>query len=236
MPSCHNKICNELTGRCILIKKKRMSSCNDKKCPEGKNCNPKTLRCNKVKTRKNDYPKKNDKILNQTMNDKLFFYSKSRDVAVGKGANEIVADNSLYEELGKITDWRKILSNFHMYPFKYEGKTYNTIVHVFQAKKIEIVDKDKALWFTVECGNDIGLGDGEMARKHSKLCKLSGEQLKLWGTMKDDVMYRAAVAKYKACKEARDVLKMTNGSQLWHIVTRGKPLRFEHLEKIRNTL
>jgi hypothetical protein len=31
------------------------------------------------------------KILIQTINDKLFFYSKSRDVAVGKGANEIVA-------------------------------------------------------------------------------------------------------------------------------------------------
>jgi ribA/ribD-fused uncharacterized protein len=151
-------------------------------------------------------------ILIQTMNDKLFFYSKSRDVAVGKGANEIVADNSLYEELGKIKDWRKTLSNFHMYPFKYESKTYNTIEHVFQAKKIEIVDKEKAMWFTIESGNDIGLGDGEMARKNRKLCKLSEEQLKLWGTLKDDVMYRAAVAKYKACKEARDVLEMTHGA------------------------
>lgn len=168
----------------------------------------------------------------QTENDKLFFYSKSRDVDVGKGVNEIVTDVSL----GKIKDWRKVLSNFHMCLFKYEGYTYNTIEHVFQAKKIELVDKDKALWFTLESGHEIGLGDGEIARKNKKLCKLNDEQLRLWGTMKDNVMYQAAVAKYKACKEAREVLKMTNAAQLWHIVSRGKPVRFEHLERIREKL
>lgn len=241
MPSCDNKvcpfgkICNQKTGRCNKIKK-QITSCNEKHCPSGKVCNPKTLRCNKVAKRKNDYKKKANNIRMQTMNDKLYFYSKSRDVPVGKGANEVVNDNKLYEELGKITDWRKILSNFHMCPFKYEGRTYNTIEHVFQGKKIEIVDKEKALWFTVESGNAIGLGDGEMARKNRKLCKLNEEQLKLWGTMKDTVMHDAAMAKYKACKEARDVLMHTNGAQLWHIVSRGKPVRFEHLERIRNTL
>jgi hypothetical protein len=49
-------------------------------------------------------------------------------------------------------------------------------------------------------------------------------------------MYESALEKYKECEEARMELKETNQAQLWHIVSRGKPVRFEHLEKIRNTL
>lgn len=253
MPTCENKvcpagkICNDKTGRCIKIKVRKPASCTDKICPVGSKCNPITLRCNKDEKQKNDdkvrrVVKKKSKMaaklaaILETSNDKLYFYSKSRDVAAGKGANEIVADSSLYEELGKIKDWRKILSNFHLCKFLYEGNVYNTIEHVFQGKKIELVDKEKGYWFTVDSGHEIGLGDGEVARKHRKLCKLNAEQLKVWGMMKDDVMYKAAVAKYKACQEARNVLKLTNGAQLWHIVSRGKPVRFEHLERIREGL
>ncbi len=69
------------------------------------------------------------------MNDKLFYYSKSRDVAPGKGTNEFVENSEIYNELKTIKDWRKILSNFHEYPFSYENYTYKTIEHAFQAKK-----------------------------------------------------------------------------------------------------
>ena len=169
-------------------------------------------------------------------NDKLFFYSKSRDVAPGKGANESVEDPALYSELSSIKDWRKVLSNFHVYPFVYEGYTYKTIEHVFQAKKIELDDKDKALWFTMESGHEIGQGDGEVARKNRKLVKLDDNLIKVWGKMSNTVMQLAAIEKYKACQEARQVLKATNQAQLWHIVSRSKPIRFEHLEMIRNEI
>ena len=46
------------------------------------------------------------------MNDKLFYFSKSRNVVPGKGANEIVENPLIYNDLAKIKDWRKILSNF----------------------------------------------------------------------------------------------------------------------------
>lgn len=174
-------------------------------------------------------------LTHPTKNDKFYFYSKSRDVAPGKGANELVADISIYDDLAKIKDWRKTLSNFHKYPFTYQGSTYNTIEHVFQAKKIELADKDKALVFTVESDNEIGLGDGEIARKNRKLVKLNDTQLKEWCEIKDRIMYEAAVEKYKVCKEARNVLQATKQAQLWHIVSRSKPVRFEHLEKIRET-
>ena len=173
---------------------------------------------------------------NDKLNDRLSFYSKSRDSKAGKGANEYVENGMLYENLNKIKDWRKVLSNFHYYPFVYEGHTYNTIEHVFQAKKIELADKEKALWFTVESGNEIGQGDGEIARKNRKLVKLDNALLVEWGKIKDQIIKDAAVQKYLVCEEARNVLIETKEAQLWHIMPRAKPIRFTHLEEIRVTL
>jgi predicted NAD-dependent protein-ADP-ribosyltransferase YbiA (DUF1768 family) len=166
--------------------------------------------------------------------DKLYFYSKSADKPKpGKGTNEVVEDPDKYAELAKIVGWRKVLSNFHFCPFKFEGKTYNTIEHVFQAKKIALEDPVKADTFTVESGTDLGKGDGALAQKNRKLIKLSKTSLAKWDDMKDKVMKDAAVAKYKACPEARTVLQHTQNAELWHIVMRKQPTRFVHLEEIR---
>ena len=230
------KICNPLTGRCII--KKETKRCSDQSCPEGKICNPLTGRCNKKVSNKKltQDLRKRLQIMQSTINDKLYFYSKSANKQPGKGSNEVIHDVSLYQDLSQIKDWRKVLSNFHVCPFKYDGYTYNTIEHVFQGKKIELADKEKGLLFTVESGHAIGQGDGEVARKHRKLVKLAPELLYTWAIMRDKVMHDAAVAKYKVCTEAREVLKATNGAQLWHVVPRSKPVRFEHLEKIRDML
>ena len=77
--------------------------------------------------------------------DKLCYYSKSKNVATGKGQNEFVNDITIYEELNKIYNWRKILSNFYVEPFTYEGKTYNSVEHAFQGKKISLVNNEKLL-------------------------------------------------------------------------------------------
>lgn len=167
------------------------------------------------------------------MNDQLYFYSKSKDVPVGKGVNEVVEDALSYQALNQIKEWRRILSNFHICPFEYDGYTYNSIEHAFQAKKIGIVDKEKMYLFTLDSGDEIGLGNGEIARKNRKICKLNKEELKQWNMIKDDIMYEISLAKYKTCKDAYDVLKATNEAQLWHIVPRGKSMRFHHLERIR---
>ena len=95
--------------------------------------------------------------------DVLAFYSKSRDIAPGKGAQENTSDT--YEDLASIKNWRKILSNFHCYPFKYGDYTYNSIEHVFQAIKIKLAAEEKAKWFTLESGHEIGQGDGALAQK-----------------------------------------------------------------------
>lgn len=170
--------------------------------------------------------------------DRFVFYSGSADKAPGRGVNEI-GDPSKYKELSKIKDWRKVLSNFHVFPFKYDGNTWNSIEHVFQSKKIKLVDPIRSFEFTIESGSEIGLGDGKVAQRNRKIVVLSGEQLKIWDGMKDRIMSEAAIEKYKVCCEALNILKLTNEAELYHIErSRGKPsklVHFKHLEEIRNT-
>ena len=45
---------------------------------------------------------------------------------------------------------RKILSNFHLYPFQYKEYTYNSIEHAFQSQKIALVSPEKTYLFTME--------------------------------------------------------------------------------------
>jgi predicted NAD-dependent protein-ADP-ribosyltransferase YbiA (DUF1768 family) len=166
--------------------------------------------------------------------DKFYFYSKSRDAKPGKGANECVTKE--YEDLEKIKDWRKVLSNFHVSPFVWRGSTWNSIEHAFQATKIALVDPEKAKRFTRESGDEIGLGDGAMAQKHRKMCLLNKDQVREWGRKNMQVMEEIARAKYSQCEEARQVLKATKDAELWHIVSRKPAVRFEHLERIRKEM
>lgn len=232
------KVCNPKTGRCIKPKKDNSCITNPHKCiNQGKVCNPKTGRCiNKPKIQNLKTNKLKEEMCKKTMSDKLYFFSKSKDVAPGKGTNETVSDSSLYTDLTAIKDWRKVLSNFHLAPFKFDGYTWNTIEHVFQAKKIALVDPEKALWFTVESGHEIGQGDGNVARKNRKLVVLDKTHLTTWAKLRNDIMFEAALEKYKQHKDSLKVLKATNCAELWHVVMRSKPERFVHLEKIRSIL
>ena len=63
------------------------------------------------------------------MKDRFIFYSRSADKAPGKGKGESVVNESIYKELSKIANWRKILGNFHECNFVYEGRTYKTVEH-----------------------------------------------------------------------------------------------------------
>ena len=168
--------------------------------------------------------------------DKLFYYSKSANKLAGKGVNEEVLNYKIYDELNKIKDWRKILSNFYNHEFTYEDKTYNSVEHVFQAKKIEIVDKEKAYWFCKNSGNDIGMGDGLIARKNRKLIILKPEELIIWNNIKNQIMYKILLAKFTQIPIAKQVLLLTHDAILLH-GTKGIPIcRQIELEKVRNEL
>lgn len=173
------------------------------------------------------------------MADKFYFYSKSKDAKVGKGVHEEVRDVSDYSELSKIKDWRKVLSNFHpsQEPFLYKGYHWRSIEHAYQASKIGLVREDLFYQFTIESKSELGLSeDGAAAQKKRKWVVLPADVLKKWIAMSDQVMEEIALAKYSSDEEARAVLLATGKAQLWHLVTRGKPVRFTHLERIRTLL
>jgi len=96
--------------------------------------------------------------------DKLFYYSKSANKQVGKGVNEFVSNYNDYNELNKIKDWRKMLSNFYVAEFTYNGKTYYTAEHAFQAKN-NIMKEILLCKFT----QNIELGNVLLLTKHAIL-------------------------------------------------------------------
>ena len=49
------------------------------------------------------------------MEDKLIFYSSSKDTEIGKNKNEFINNPDEYSELNKIKNFRRYLSNFHDY-------------------------------------------------------------------------------------------------------------------------
>lgn len=168
--------------------------------------------------------------------DKLFFYSKSANKPAGKGANEQALNYNTYDELNKIKDWRKILSNFYCHEFTYDNKIYNSVEHAFQAKKIEIVDKEKAYWFCKNSGNTIGISDGSIARKNRKIVILENEELNKWDNTKDNIMYDILLEKFTQIPIAKKVLLLTHDAILLH-GARGVPIsRQFNLEKVRNKL
>lgn len=165
------------------------------------------------------------------MCDKLYYYSKSRDVYPGKGANEFVSDPKKYKKLSKTKNWRRILSNFYVYPFKYKGNEYSTVEHAFQAEKISLVNKVTAQKFIKGGEYD---GTGEDARSKRKVIKLEDKILKEWNRKSRKVMKDILFEKYIQCSEFRNVLNQTNNCEIWHIRPRQKPLRMFSLEEIRN--
>lgn len=168
--------------------------------------------------------------------DQLFFYSKSANKPAGKGTNELVSEYSKYRELNEVKDWRKVLSNFYVSQFVYDGKTYNSVEHAFQGKKIQLVDEDKANWFTVDSKHPIGLGDGNDARKNRKLVMLSEKTLKEWNDIKHNIMKDILMAKFSQVPLAKKVLLLTKDAKLLH-GTRGIPItRQMELEYVRSQL
>ena len=162
----------------------------------------------------------------------LCFFSGSKDAKPGKGVGETVCE---LEGLAGVKDWRRVLSNFHVAPFVYGGLTWNSIEHAFQGHKIMLADREKGFAFAMESGSELSRDTGAAAQKQRKMVKLSGSQLAQWNSTKMKIMEEAAAAMYSQNEKEMAVLKMTKNTELWHRGPRIKPVRFVHLERIRNS-
>lgn len=173
--------------------------------------------------------------------DILYFFHRSADKAPGKGANEH-ADPKDYTQLSKIPNWRRILSNFYVHPFKFRGLTYNTAEHAFQASKIAIADRNASYLFCMESKSELGMGDGIHAQSGRKIVILNERQLQEWFNVREETIYEILVAKFSDTTRIdnnlllKDVITATHNAQLWHGAPRAAAARMYTWERARATL
>ena len=187
-----------------------------------------------------------------TESDKLCYYSKSKHVDAGSGCNEFVGNpndlyseliasnsinnNSKYEELNKIKDWRRILSNFYVEPFEYEGNIYNSVEHAFQSCKIRLANKEMANYFTVNSNHYIGLGDGSLAQRSRKIVVLSKSQIRNWDCIKYNIMIQITLQRILQSTKYKKILLLTGNAELWHVISRNGVIRNKYLEELRDAI
>jgi predicted NAD-dependent protein-ADP-ribosyltransferase YbiA (DUF1768 family) len=180
----------------------------------------------------------------QASNDKLYFYSKSKDVKAGKGVNEVVSNPNDYTTLNSVKGWRQILSNFYVCPFRHNGATWNTMEHFYQSKKF--VGYDFEWQFCLESGSVFSKDPAMAKGAGGKTGKSSGKLLRprnvqtnflAFKPENNDRIYKVGmICKFVQCPQLGQVLLATGNAQLWHIVSRSKPIRFTYLEHVRHCI
>ena len=174
--------------------------------------------------------------------DVLFYFSKSKDVAPGKGVNERVENPRVYTSLSKVKDWRKKLSNFYIAPFELDGLMWNSVEHYYQESKFKKNNPQFYKQFSVESKSQISKDPGMAKSAGGKTGKYKGKVIRDKSIVIDpgydskEVMLQAMGAKFSQNKELGDMLLMTRSAELWH-ATRGVPKhRVFSLEKVRSCL
>ena len=178
------------------------------------------------------------------------FYSKSRDKPFpGKGSGEKINASRIqdFAELASIGGWRKVLSNFHMAPFKLDNRTWNSVEHYYHANKFKKNHPDFYQLFTVESDSDISK-DPAFAKaaggKTGKYKKMNYKRPK--DIVIDDdffssgkaqqVMEAGQRAKYTQNEIPKRVLLATKNAKLQHHVRGSPPIIFYDSMKIRDEL
>lgn len=186
----------------------------------------------------------------------LQFYSKSRDVAPGKGSGENIPPKMQQDfvELGKIKNWRHQLSNFHtkvdknkkVVPlFKLDGYTWASVEHYYHANKFKKNNMDYYKLFTMESKSEIstspvaakGAGGktGKVNKKKFRPKNVVMDEDFMMNGKNEDVMYNGQLAKYKQNPELKKMLLLTKDAKLVHF-SRGGSIVFYDTMKIRRLL
>ena len=178
------------------------------------------------------------------------FYSKSSGKpAPGKGAGEKIPieDVHLYNDLQKIPDWRKILSNFWNGPFELDGHQWQSVEHFYQANKFKQGYPEFYRSFTLDQGKSELSKDPAMAKGAGGVTgRFKGKQIRpsyvsmdadFFVSRRNEVeMERGQQAKFEQNSLAKRVLLGTGNAKLQHYV-RGKPaVVFYDIMRVREKL
>jgi hypothetical protein len=180
------------------------------------------------------------------------FYSKSRDVMPGKGGNnhkdaekkwsEKVSDPTKFDELSRIKDWRKVLSNMwgglpqnrETPLFTIDGYDWASVEHWFHANKfkwrVEESEEYKDFYetFTFNSGSEI-CKDAKLAlTAGGRTGKVRGKKYRPttvvldpnWENKKERIMMIGQKAKYEQDTLSNNVLLATKDAKLVHLMLR----------------
>jgi len=172
-------------------------------------------------------------------NVEFLFHSKSANKKPGKGTGEKIPDDRLIEfnELAKMKDWRKILSNFYMKSkdsdkvvplFELDGLKWASVEHYYQGNKFKKNNADYYRLFAIDSGSQI-MDDPKKAKTAGgKTGKVSGKKFRPKTVVIDDdffddnnnekIMEKGQTAKYQQDDLSRRVLLATKDAKLTHYV------------------
>jgi ribA/ribD-fused uncharacterized protein len=172
------------------------------------------------------------------MTDRFQFYSGSKDAIPGLGAGERKdRTDTDYGSLAKVPHWRKMLSNFWVAPFVWQGKRWNTVEHAFQAAKFQTLDPAFYHQMSLDSGSELSRSDGLTARKQRKHILLTGEQLAAWNSKSKSLLKELLTEKFTQDKTCQEVLLKTWPAELVHYAGRGQGVeRWTDLEEFRARL
>ena len=172
-------------------------------------------------------------------NVEFLFYSKSANKKPGKGTGEKMPEERLMEfnELAKIKDWRKILSNFYTKPhkeseveplFELDGLKWASVEHYYQGNKFKKNNPDFYRLFAIDSGSQIMDDPNKAKSAGGKSGKVSGKKFRPKTVVIDDdffdnnnneeVMEKGQTAKYQQDDLSRRVLLATKDAKLTHYV------------------
>lgn len=197
--------------------------------------------------------KKDTKDLGYSEQTRFMFYSKSSDLKPGKGAGEHLSpeDANKFEELSKIKDWRKKLSNFWIAPFILHGKRWASVEHYYQGSKFKgtpefynqfsldsssELSKDPVL--AKAAGGKTGKFQGKRIRPKEIVIDSDFFEGKTGGLYRrsDLEMNKAQDSKFIYNTDLMHLLKLTNPAQLVHYQRGGPSIIFYNLMKLRTDI
>jgi predicted NAD-dependent protein-ADP-ribosyltransferase YbiA (DUF1768 family) len=186
------------------------------------------------------------------------FYIKSVDKPLpGKGAGETLGPEGkkAYEELARIPQWRKKLSNFWPAEFKLDNHRWLSVEHYYQAAKFKRNNKDFYIQFSLDSPDSSIAKDAELAKAAGdKTGKFKGELVRPKnvtvdpdffvvpkgadpGSSRGEIEMESAMrAKFTQHPDLKELLLATKKAKLEGIV-RGKPAYvLNHLMRVRREL
>ena len=169
------------------------------------------------------------------------FYSKSIDKPLpGKGSGETLGPegNKAYEELSRIPEWRKKLSNFWPAEFTLDGHRWLSVEHYYQGSKFKKNNKDFYIKFSLDSPDSSISNNTDMAKAAGgKSGKFKGELVRPKNVKVDpDFFPKSGV---KTSEVARGVIEMESAMRakfsqnpdLKKLLLATKKAKLEHIRR-----